>query len=468
MSTLSLFDRPEARDGGAGAGDQERVWRVSEVNRAVRFELEEGWGDVWIEGELGEVSRAASGHVYFTLCDDEEAAQLRAVMFRGDARRARAKLERGARVRLRGSLSLYEARGAFQLIARLALPAGDGELAQRFERIRHKLDAEGLMDPARKRPLPRVPRVVGVVTSAHGAALHDIVRVARHRCPVRIVVADCRVQGEAAPRTIVAALEAIQRLPELEVVIVSRGGGSAEELWAFNDEGVARTVAACRVPVVSGVGHEVDVTICDLVADVRAATPSNAAEKVVPDRDALARELQASTRQLERAMDGRLHRHRLDLERRARRVADPRHALGGVRRRLHALGQALARLTRRRLAGERAALTRLSARLAKHDPRAQLGRDRRALEGELTRLAAAMRRTVGERQRQLGSLAARLDAMSPVKVLGRGYAIALGERTGKALTSAAEVDVGERVDVRLAHGTLATRVEERNVPEEEE
>ncbi|MFW6051904.1 MAG: exodeoxyribonuclease VII large subunit [Myxococcota bacterium] len=467
MSTLSLFDRP-GLDGGEGpaADERGRVWRVAEVNRAIKVELESGWGDVWIEGELGEVTRAASGHVYFTLCDEKETAQLRGVMFRSDARRVRARLESGARVRVRGSLSLYEARGAFQLIARIALPTGDGDLALRFERIRRKLEAEGLMDPARKRPLPRLPRVVGVVTSAHGAALHDIVRVARHRCPVRIVVADCRVQGEGAPPTIVAALDAIQRLPELDVVIVARGGGSAEELWSFNDERVARAVAACAVPVVSGVGHEVDVSICDLVADARAATPSNAAELVVPDRDALARDLEGCTRRLERAMDGRLHRERLALERQARRVTDPRHALGGVRRRLDGLTQALAGLTRRRLSGGRAQVAQLTRRLVRHDPRTRLGRDRQALEGNAARLATAVRRALGRRREELGSLAARLDAMSPVKVLARGYAIALSERTGRAVTSAAEVEVDERLHLRLASGAVRARVEERDTSEE--
>jgi exodeoxyribonuclease VII large subunit len=418
MSTLSLFDRPSARGDEPAGAESERVWQVCEVNRAVRFELEGNWADVWIEGELGDVSRAGSGHVYFTLCDEKEPAQLRGVMFKSDARRAKARLEGGARVRMRGTLSLYEARGSFQLIARLAVPAGDGDLAAQFERVRKQLEAEGLFDVARKRPLPRLPRVVGVVTSAQGAALHDVVRVASGRCPVRIVVSDCRVQGESAPASIVAALEAVQRLPGLDVVIVTRGGGSAEELGAFNDERVARAVAACRVPVVSGVGHEVDVSICDLVADVRAATPSNAAELVVPDREALLRALEASARGLERAMEGRLGAERLKLE-------------------------------------------RLSGRARRHDPRAQLGRDRRALEALGTRLAGTARRWLHDRHARLGQLTARLDAMSPLAVLARGYAIALSERTGRAVVSADDVEVGEHLRVRLSEGELRARVEEK-------
>jgi exodeoxyribonuclease VII large subunit len=417
---------------------------------------------VWIEGELGEVSRAASGHVYFTLCDEKEPAQLRGVMFRSDARRAKAKLESGARVRMRGTLSLYEARGAFQLIARAAIPTGDGDLAAQFERVRRKLEAEGLFAVERKRALPMLPRTVGVVTSAHGAALHDVVRVARGRCPVRIVVADCRVQGDTAAPTIVAALEAIQRLPDLDVVIVTRGGGSAEELSVFNDERVARAVFDCRVPVVSGVGHEVDVSICDLVADLRAATPSNAAELVVPDAQALSRTLEASTRSLERALDGRLAAERLRLERLGRRLSDPRHALGAFRRRLDVVSQKLGGLVRRQLTAQRAVLAQHTTRLGRHDPRAQLARDRRALEALHTRLAGLGRQTVQHRRGKLAELLARLDAMSPVKVLARGYAIALHERTGKALLSSDDVEVGERIRVRLSHGELRALVEERH------
>jgi exodeoxyribonuclease VII large subunit len=475
MSTMSLFDRP-----GLDEPD-ERVLRVSEINRAVRLSLERDWSDVWVEGELSDVTRAASGHVYFTLADERDPAQIRGVLFRNDARRAQARLARGSRVRIRGSLSLYEPRGAFQLIGRTVLPAGDGDLRAQFERIREKLEAEGLFAPERKRPLPRLPRVVGVVTSQSGAALHDVIRVAKGRCPVRLVVSDCRVQGDDAPRTITRALERIQRLPDVEVVIVTRGGGSAEELWAFNDEAVARAMAACRVPVVSGVGHEVDVTIADLVADARASTPSNAAEVVVPDRRALVSEVDGWTRRLERALDGQLAQHRLRLARLSARVSDPRHGLSAVRRRLESLDTRLHRQLSKRLANERATLTALGTRLARRDPRTLLARDRRAFVELSGRLEAAAARLLERRRQQLGringalhaaaaplvsqrrarlaELSARLDAMSPLKVLGRGYAIALHERTGKAVMRPDDAPVGDRVALRLAEGSLTARVE---------
>lgn len=457
----------------------ERPLRVAEVNRAVRSSLEQAWRDLWIEGELSDVSRSAAGHVYFTLNDEKEPAQLRGVMFRGDVQRARAELRNGARVRLRGGLSLYEARGTFQLLARIALPAGAGDLAMEFRRIGRKLKAEGLFAAERKRPLPRLPRVIGVVTSAQGAALQDVVRVARRRCPVRLVVADCRVQGDGAAATIAWALHDIERLPDLDVVILTRGGGSAEDLWAFNDESVARAVAACRVPVVTGIGHQTDVTIADLVADVRAATPSNAAERVVPDRAALVAEVEAMHRALERAMEARLDRGRLALER-ARRLGDPRRGLANARREVEALGARAARAQRRALDARRTALRELGARLGRHDPRAGLARDRqrwaelrRRLDASIAPAVGARRRTLDaaaarvgafprdlERRRAtLSELAARLDAMSPVKVLARGYAIALHEGTGRALLRADDAAPGDVLDVRLSVGRVRARVE---------
>ena len=332
MSEMPLFERVQGQDHDG----EERVFRVSEVNRAVRFTLEDSWANVLIEGELSDVRRA-KGHVYFTLNDEEDPAQLRGVMFQSDVRRTKAPLEDGARIRFRGTLSLYTARGQFQLIARSAKLAGEGDLAAQFRKLRAKLEAEGLLDPERKRPLPALPRVVGVVTSRTGAALRDIIRVAAQRCPVQILIADCRVQGDDASGSIVSALELIQQVHDLDVVIVSRGGGSAEDLWAFNDEGVARAIAACRVPVVSGVGHEVDITIADLVADVRAATPSNAAEIVVPEREALLRDVRSWERRLNQALDNRIGGLRLRLERLLRPLYGARRVVAPVRRELREL-----------------------------------------------------------------------------------------------------------------------------------
>jgi exodeoxyribonuclease VII large subunit len=476
MSEMPLFERLESQDHDSG----ERVFRVSEVNRAVRYTLEDNWGKVLIEGELSDVRRA-KGHVYFTLNDEDDPAQLRGVMFQSDVRRTKAPLENGARIRFRGTLSLYTARGQFQLIARSAKLAGEGDLAAQFKRLRAKLDAEGLLDADRKRPLPELPRLVGVVTSRTGAALRDIIRVASERCPVQILVADCRVQGEEAPASIVAALEQIQRVEGLDVVIVSRGGGSAEDLWAFNDEGVARAIAACRVPVVSGVGHEIDTTIADLVADVRAATPSNAAEIVVPERDALLRDLRSLERRLNQALDNRIGGQRLRLERLLRPLYGARRVIAPVRRELRELEEQLQQGQRLELRQRRERHAELRQRLMRLDPRSVLRRDQRGLAAWASKLREAGRvparqsrerlvaldfrlRGLGrpmvrEARARYAELGAQLDALSPLRVLERGYAIAIRESTGRAVRAATEVKQGDRLRVRVFDGEFGAKVE---------
>jgi exodeoxyribonuclease VII large subunit len=477
MAEMPLFERLERQDHDG----EERVFRVSEVNRAVRFQLEDEWASVLIEGELSDVKRSQQGHIYFSLNDEEEPAQLRGVMFRSDVGRTKAPLEDGARVRFRGKLSLYQARGQFQLIARSAKPAGEGDLAAQFRKLQAKLEAEGLLDPARKRSLPELPRVVGVVTSRTGAALRDIMRVASERCPVHILVADCRVQGETAPASIVSALELVQRVDDLDVVIVSRGGGSAEDLWAFNDESVARAIATCRVPVVTGVGHEVDVTIADLVADVRAATPSNAAEIVVPERETLLREVQSLERRLSQAFDNRIGGLRLRLERLLRPLYEARRVILPVRRELASLEEQLAQSQRSALRARREAHADLHRRLMRLDPRTVLRQDQRALVALNARLSKAGRLPIRRHQERLVALrvtlrararpmlrekradfaesCTHLDALSPLRVLERGYAIALHEGTGRAIRSKEEVKAGDRLRVRVSDGEFGAKVE---------
>lgn len=456
MSTLPLF----GRDGGENGDEGARVFRVGQLNRMARLLLEDRFRDVWVEGELSDVTHAGSGHVYFTLNDEQEVAQARGVMFRSDARRAKARLQNGERVRLRGTLTLFEPRGNFQFVARIALPVGLGELHAQFEAVRKKLDAEGLLAAERKRPLPKLPRVLGVVTSEHGAALHDIVQVASGRCPVRIVVSPCLVQGPNAPRSIVVALQMLTRLPGLDVVIVGRGGGPAEDLVAFNDERVARAIARCPVPVVSAVGHEVDVTIADLVADLRAATPSNAAELCVPDRRALLGELQSHRRALERAMEMVVGRGRLRVERARRELLEPRRMLASTRARLAELQRRLKRAMRARLAQERTQLQAHAGRLRLRDPRLLWSQDRARLHALLGRLQSAGRGLARRPRARLGERASKLHALSPLAVLARGYAIALHERSGRALLRAADAAPGDAISIRLHEGELRARVEE--------
>ena len=456
-----------------------RIYRVGELNREARDLLEEAYGRIWVEGELSEVRRHGSGHVYFTLNDPKEVAQLRGVMFRSDARRAKATLERGTAIRFQGSVSLYPERGQYQLVARVALPAGAGDLHAQLERLKAKLAAEGLMSTERKRSLPRYPSLVGVVTSAEGAAMHDIVRVSEGRFPARLLVSDCRVQGESAPREIVNAIRRLERVEGLDVIIVARGGGSGEDLWAFNHETVARAVAAARVPVVVGVGHETDVTLADLVADMRAATPSNAAELVLPEYGRVLEALADLNHRLERAAAAHIDRKRLGLARIDRRMGGPRADLRRARHSLDqaafALGVAMRARARQRLAS----LTAMDSRLAQHDVRRSLANHRNRLghlHGELRRLIAptvlqSRRRfdralaqcdgfassLVRERREELELLTARLESMSPYRVLERGYAIVVHQ--GAALTDAERTRPGDPLEIRLHQGSLIAYVD---------
>lgn len=453
---------------------------VAALNRAVRLGLEHEWGDVVVVGEISDLTRAASGHLYFTLNDESQAAQLRVVLFKSAALRTRATLEVGARVAVRGGLTLYEPRGAFQFQARSVSPAGEGDLSAQLRKLLEKLSAEGLTDPARKRALPLLPRCIGLVTSEHGAALHDVLRVARGRCPVRIVVAPCLVQGPDAPRSIVVALRAVQNVPELDVVIVARGGGSAEDLWSFNNELVARAIAACRVPVVSGIGHETDSTLADYVADVRAATPSNAAELVVPARQDLKRRLAANTRRLEHCVQARIGKQRQALALRGGKLRDPRALLSRAAQRMDELEARLHRAIRARVEHGYVALDAARLKLAPHDPRARLARQRaelarlhtrcevsrahwltphrRTLELQKARVLRELDDALARHKHALAAQIAKLDALSPLAVLSRGYAIALSERTGHALRAASEVEVGERVRLKLHMGELQAEV----------
>ncbi|MEI8256024.1 MAG: exodeoxyribonuclease VII large subunit [Deltaproteobacteria bacterium] len=451
---------------------------VGEFNRIVKGSLEERFPSVWIGGEIASCKIAASGHAYFDLKDEREEARVSCCLFRAQMARVRANIRDGERVIVRARASLYPARGSFQLIVDTMLPAGAGSAAAALDALKRKLEAEGLFAPERKRRLPRFPRVLGVVTSQQGAAFGDICRVAHHRWPVRIVLAPTLVQGADAPAKIVAAIQAIQRVKGLDVLIVGRGGGSSEDLSAFNDERVARAIAACRVPVISAVGHEVDHTIADLVADRRAATPSNAAEIALPEQAAVQAEFDAVTARLEHTARGGVNQRRVALARLEKRLGDPRRVTDEVTQRFD---DALARMRealRRKLTAGRRTLDDVQGRLKGAHPRTRLARDRGLLEGLAYRLGPASRRLIEARRRAvqdgrarltpalrarltanraaLGTQAARLDALSPLAILARGYSIALAG--GRVLIDATQVDLGDTVRVRLHRGEIDAEV----------
>jgi len=440
--------------------EEPRPLTVAELDRAIKGAVDDAFRDaVWVEGEVTGARPANSGHLYFGLKDEREDASIDVVVYRSNVTpRMRTLCVDGARVRLRGRPTFWAPRGRLQLVADRAQAAGRGALLEALERLKAKLAAEGLFAPERKRALPGEPRVVGVVTSPTGAVIHDVCRVAFRRGGARILLAPAQVQGAGAVESICRALAHVQRVREVDVVVVGRGGGSAEDLMAFNDEAVVRAVAACRVPVVSAVGHDVDVTLVDFAADARAATPSQAAEMVVPDRAARAELLRRTRLHLARAMRARVTEDKVALSRVSRRLGDPRLAIAAHQQSLDEREARLLAWARATTARRREALARLQHRLAYLHPRQVLTRERAEVSRLTDRLAstwsAGFERRAADVQRATG----RLDALSPLKVLARGYAIATRE-DGRAVRTAADVAAGDRIRVRVRDARIEASVE---------
>lgn len=468
------------------APEANQIISVAELARRLKRSVEGQSGREWVEGEIVNFKPAASGHVYFSLKDQREEACLDCVMYRLDALRARKHLFDGARLQTFGRATVWAPRGRLQFVIARVRPVGLGSMLEQLERLKAKLKAEGLFERGRKRPLPVAPRHVGVITSAHGAALHDIRTVAFRRGPVTLVLSPALVQGELAPESLLRALDRIERDPRIEVVIIGRGGGASEDLMAFNDERVVRRVASLRVPCVSAVGHEVDTSLTDLVADVRAATPSEAAELVVPDQKERLARLAIGQRRLARAMRARLLEDGAAQKALRARLSDPRFVIAQHQQDLDERSLRAERALRRRLGGLGTRLEALERRLLSRHPRLGVLGARAALDPLASRLGGAMRRRFDraaagagpvpqrlasaarvrlrtERAR-LEQLSSRLAALSPLTVLARGYSITLDEH-GRAVTRAGSVSVGASVTLRLHEGTLAARVLDRSVDE---
>ncbi|MGS1119346.1 exodeoxyribonuclease VII large subunit [Rhodanobacter sp. UC4436_H3] len=437
------------------------VLTPSSLNRLVRDLLGDALPQVWIEGELSNVAKPASGHLYFTLKDS--GAQVRCAMFKMKASVLRFRPVDGMQVLLRAKVGLYEPRGEFQLVAEYMEPAGEGALQREFEQLKARLDAEGLFDPARKRALPRYARRIGVITSATGAAIRDVLSVLSRRWPLADVeILPVPVQGREAPPAIVAMLRKASASARYDVLLLTRGGGSLEDLWAFNDEAVARAIHASAVPVVSAVGHEIDFSIADFVADLRAPTPSAAAELLVPDAVAVDRHLRQLQQRLatlqQRRMQGNAQRvdhllARLQAQRPQARLQRDRERLVHLHRRL--LGAMREQQQRRQ-----SQLDRARSRLLGQHPQQRLPLLRHRL-GELTqRLRHAIERRLERDRLTLQQAARALHTVSPLATLERGYAI-LFDEAGKVLRSTQGVETGTALRARLADGELGLRVEER-------
>jgi exodeoxyribonuclease VII large subunit len=456
------------------------VYSVSRLNREVRVLLERGLGVLWVEGELSNFSQPPSGHWYFSLKDRD--AQLRCAMYRVKNSLVGFTPRAGMQVLVRGRISLYEPKGEFQLLVEHLEEAGVGALRREFERLKIRLAAEGLFAQERKRALPRFPRRIGIITSPTGAALRDILKtLARRYPPAAVLIYPSAVQGAAAVPTLVAALATASRRAECDVLILARGGGSLEDLWAFNDERVARAIHACALPLVSGVGHEIDFTIADFVADVRAPTPSAAAEMVVPDRHACLEALERTAQRMQTGVRRELRTLHARLESVSRRLGreHPGAHLQQQMQRLDEFSQRLAGSTRGTLHREGQRLAELRARLQQHSPRHALGawgarnqslqlrlaramgeysaRAGAGVEESRVRLERAGRERVIRSAQRLALAQRALDAVSPLATVTRGFAI-VKRADGSVLTDAAAVRIGEEIEARLTRGSVTARV----------
>ncbi len=446
-------------------GNMRDILSVSALNDRIKALLEEGFALVWVEGEVSNLARPSSGHTYFTLKDAR--SQIRAVVFRnafaqrGWGRPAGFALEEGMSIVCRARLTVYPPRGDYQLIVDAVEPKGLGALQKAFEQLKARLEAEGLFDPGRKRTLPFLPERIGVITSPTGAVIRDILTVTRRRFPsVNILIAPVRVQGSEAPAEIIRAFDSLLLAPDIDVIILARGGGSLEDLAAFNDEGVARAIVRSRVPVISAVGHETDFTIADFIADLRAATPSAAAELAVPLRAELMETIE--TLHLRMIRQGRRETERLRqrVAELAGRLRDPKRRLADIR---IALDDAVERmrisLDHVREVYRQKCIT-MGVRLEHRNPRARIAEHRRFTDLLARDLRTAWERQAKARSHRLASAMSLLDSLSPLAVLNRGYSIARRLPDGRILRQAADVRPGETIAVRLAAGSLQALITE--------
>ena len=436
-----------------------RILSVSELNRAARGLLEGGFPLLWVEGEISNLAQPGSGHLYFSLKDSQ--AQVRCALFRNRGMLLRFKPANGMKVLVRGRVSLYEPRGDFQLLVESMEDAGHGALQRAFEALKERLAKEGLFDSALKRALPEMPKTIGVITSPTGAAIRDILSVVRRRHPLaKVIVYPVPVQGEGAAARIAAMLGLASRRGECEVLILARGGGSLEDLWAFNEEPIARAIRASSIPVVSGIGHEIDFTIADFAADLRAPTPTGAAELVTPDLSDWQRILQAQTDRMYQAKLRLLQelRRRLQWCGERLRQLHPGRVLRDRSQRLDELELRLERCARSRLRHDRVRLEALNSALREHSPLRRLHRASDRLIALDQRLHSASRARMTRAANRLALSLRALDAVSPLATLNRGYAIVSDAADGRTLNHIASIQSGRNVSIRLADGVFTAEV----------
>src|SRR5438477_2824872 len=437
---------------------ERRIWTVRDLVYTVRTHIEREYGDVWVEGEISNFRAHASGHLYFTLKDQN--AQIRAVMFRSSARLLRFRPDDGMQIVLRGRVTIYEDRGELQISAEYLEPKGAGALQVAFEQLKAKLEAEGLFEAARKKPIPTLPRRIGIVTSPQAAALRDILNILRRRhYTASVLIFPAQVQGEAASGEVSTGIRYFNKARNVDVIIVARGGGSAEDLAAFNNEALARIIAASGIPVISAVGHESDFTIIDFVADLRAPTPSAAAELVIRSRLEVEEQAEGLRQRLVRAIHYRLLMGRQTLTELAQHGAFARmmDAINQRQQKLDDLKNRMERAERQTLEKQYRRLEVAAAAVRHYDVRRMLAGIRRELDSRVAGLAAAARTVLLQQRGRLNQLAGQIEALSPLAILDRGYALVF-DSSGVLLKDAARVKAGDEISARLAKGSVTATV----------
>lgn len=446
-----------------GPAATREIYTVSRLNREARALLESGFPPLWIEGEISNLARPASGHVYFHLKD--ATAQVRCALFRAQLRLATVAPRDGMLVLVRARVTLYEGRGDYQLIIEHIEEAGEGVLRRAFEALKTRLAQEGLFDAARKKSLPRLPRRIGVITSPSGAVLHDIVTTFKRRFPaIPILLFPVPVQGKTAAAPIAETIRLASARRDCDLLILARGGGSLEDLWAFNEEIVARALADCSIPVVSAVGHETDVTIADLVADVRAPTPTAAAEMASPDQHEWLQRFEYIEARLLRRVRDVLRSRSQHVDWLAARLVHPRARLENLAQRLQTLAHRLLLAQSRRAHEAHTLVNALSSRLERCSPLGRLHAHQLECRHLFERLRQALAQRLIQRRNEISHLARALHTLSPLATLDRGYAIVRRESNGKILRHASAVEIGERIETRLARGWLRCLIEEKHEP----
>ncbi|WP_298439762.1 exodeoxyribonuclease VII large subunit [uncultured Ferrimonas sp.] len=434
------------------------ILTVSGLSRQIKQLLEGNLGRVWLSGEISNLATPASGHIYFTLKDDR--SQIRCAMFRSRAGRVTFRPANGQQILVRANLTLYEPRGDIQLVVESMQAAGDGLLQQQFDALKMQLAGQGLFATAAKQAIPSELRTLGVITSASGAAVQDVLSVLNRRDPMlKVIIYPTLVQGKEASASICRSIALANQRQEVDCLLLTRGGGSLEDLWCFNEEAVAQAIFHSQLPLISAVGHEVDTTIADYVADVRAPTPSAAAELLSQDRSHLLLQTQQLQQRLQRATSQQLtqQRHRLSLLANRLQAAHPKAQLQTHSQRLDDLSLRLQRAIHGQLQQQRFAQQRLSQRLHSQQPQQRIELHQQQLANLQRRLQQAQAQQMAAKRSQLGQLVAQLEGVSPLAVLARGYAIAT-DNSGNALTSASQIGIGDNLNIRLHDGSLAATV----------